>query len=230
MKSILSLLAATVLTAAGFQAAAQAWPNDPEAFDYGVEAGATKVADLSAATFQALGISKESSLTVPAVTVDGITWMSGEKNTGKYRPGRVIYNRVKSYELIPGTNTKVPSDVGIRFKINRPGTFKMYRSLAFQSLVWEGNEQKFIAVLATTKGGVTTAKTIYSVTPEASQISTSSSKANQSNDELCVVFEITEDMLKGIDGPATIYLWHRKDNDKGGLMLAYFSPRWTPAL
>ena len=73
MKFIWSLLAMTILTAGGFRASAQAWPNDPEAFDYGVEAGVTKVADLSAATFQALGISKESNLTVPAVTVDGMT-------------------------------------------------------------------------------------------------------------------------------------------------------------
>ena len=201
-------LAAALLVAGPFQANAQktVWPEDPGAFDYGVAAGVTKTANLSADAF------------------DNITWLSGEKNSGTYQGNRIVYNRVKSREVVAGV--KVPSDIGIRFKITRPGTFSMYPRFMYAK---DERAQKFIAVLVTTKGGVTSATQIFEETKSAENMSTSGRE--QSDPRFRITFKVTEEMLKGIDEAATIYFWHAADNaDHIGHMISYFPPKWTPSL
>lgn len=219
-------LAAALLVAGPFQANAQktVWPEDPGAFDYGVAAGVTKTANLSADAFEEWGVAKGENLPSPSVSVDNITWLSGEKNSGTYQGNRIVYNRVKSREVVAGV--KVPSDIGIRFKITRPGTFSMYPRFMYAK---DERAQKFIAVLVTTKGGVTSATQIFEETKSAENMSTSGRE--QSDPRFRITFKVTEEMLKGIDEAATIYFWHAADNaDHIGHMISYFPPKWTPSL
>lgn len=215
------LLAACMLAAGSFRASAQAWPDDPEAFDYGVKAGVTKTANIAVDAF---GIAKGDNLMTPSTTVDGITWLSADKNHGIHQGNRIVYNRVKAREVVAGV--KVASDVGIRFKINRPGTFSMYPRFMYAE---EGRMQKFVAVLVTTKSGVTTATTIFEETKDPENMSTVGKE--QTNAKLRIIFDVTEEMLSGIDEAATVYFWHQADNAENiGHMISYFPPKWTPAL
>ena len=88
--------------------------------------------------------------------------------------------------------------------------------------------QKFIAVLVTTKGGVTTATQIFEETKSAENMSTSGKE--QSDKKYRVIFDVTEEMLSGIDEAATVYFWHAADNAENiGHMVSYFPPKWTSA-
>lgn len=215
------LLTVTMLTVSGLWAQAQNWPNDPEAFDYGVAAGVTKTANIQISEF---GIEHKEKLPVPSITVDNITWLSGEKNGGTHFGNRIVYNRVKAYEKV--ADVKVASDIGIRFKINRPGSFSMYPRFMYAD---PEKVQKFIAVLVTTKNGVTTATKIFEQTKGVEDMSTSGKE--QTDPRFLVQFQVTEDMLSGIDSAATVYFWHKADNEGNiGHMVSYFAPKWTPAL
>ena len=215
------LAVAVMLTVGGVRAAAQsAWPNDQAAFDYGVAAGETKTADISVDLF---GIAAKEHLAVPSTVVDKITWLSAEKNAGTHMGNRIVYNRVKAYEQVAGM--KVASDVGIRFKINRPGTFDMYPRFMYAEAE---RAQKFIAVLVTTKGGETKATKIFEQTKAPEDMSTSGKE--QSDERFRVKFMVTSEMLAGIDEAATIYFWHKADNEGNvGHMVSYYAPKWTPA-
>ena len=214
------LLAVTLFTASGLWAQAQNWPNDPEAFDYGVAAGVTKTASIKA---DDMGVEPKGKLPVPSITFDGITWLSGEKNGGSHFGNRIVYNRVKAYEKV--ADVKVASDIGIRFKINRPGTFSMYPRFMYAD---PEKTQKFIAVLVTTKNGVTTARQIFDETKSADDMCTSGKE--QTDPRYLVRFQVTEEMLSGIDEAATVYFWHKADNEGNiGHMVSYFPPKWTPA-
>ena len=215
------LAAGLMLAAGGVKSAAQAaWPEDPEAFDYGIAAGTTKTANIALADY---GVPKGEKIPSPSIFVDNITWLSGEKNCGTFQGNRIVYNRVKAYEDAFGI--KVPSDIGIRFKINRPGTFSMYPRFMYAD---DERAQKFIAVLVTKKNGVTTARKIFEETKSAEDMSTSGKE--QSDKRYRIIFDVTEDMLEGIEEAATVYFWHKADNASNiGHMVSYFPPKWTPA-
>ena len=221
----LLLAAAFLLAAGGIKATAQTtWPEDPGAFDYGVAAGVTKTAKITTDLLEEWGVAKGERLPSPAISVDNITWLSGEKNSGTYQGNRIVYNRVKSREVVAGV--KVPSDIGIRFKINRPGSFSMYPRFMYAE---DERAQKFIAVLVTKKGGVESATQIFEETKPAENMSTSGRE--QADKKYRIEFEVTSEMLSGIDEAATVYFWHAADNpDNIGHMVSYFPPKWTPAL
>ena len=146
-----------------------------------------------------------------------------EQNGGQYQGNRIVYNRVKAREVVAGV--KVPSDIGIRFKINKPGTFSMYPRFMYDD---DERAQKFIAVLVTMKGGVTTATQIFEETKPAENMSTVGKE--QSDKKYRVIFDVTEEMLSGIDEAATVYFWHAADNAENiGHMVSYFPPKWTSA-
>ena len=220
------LTAVSLFAATGIYSAAQTvWPNDPEAFDYGVAPGQTKTADLSANALADWAVSKNDKLPSPFITVDNINWMSGEKNSGTYSaPPRIVYNRAKAYEKVAG-GVKVASDIGIRFKINKPGTFSMYPRFMYSD---DARAQKFIAILVTTKNGVPSATKIFEETKSAEDMSTNSKE--QSDPRYRITFDVTAEMLSGMDEAATIYLWHAANNPENiGHMVSYFPPKWTSA-
>ncbi len=222
---LVMILGSALFLTAGIQASAQTtWPNDPEAFDYNLAPGEVKKADLSPATMEQYGIGKNDKMPIPSVTIDNMTWLSSEKNSGVYNaPPRIVYNRVKAYETVAGV--KVASDIGLRFKINRPGSFSMYPRFMYAE---DGRAQKFIAVLVTKKNGAVTATKIFEETKSEDDMSTVSKEPKDAR--YFIRFDVTEDMLAGIDEAATIYLWHAANNpDNTGHMVSYFPPRWTVA-
>lgn len=203
-----------------------AWPSDENAFDYGMEPGASKDVSLDAALFTALGIASGQEFK-STIVVDKITWLAMEgTNSGTYKGDRITYNRRKKYEKL-ADNTQVASDMGIRFKILKPGTFRMFPRIAISSKVWAGSEQKFVAYLAVSKNGTVTASKILEYTPA----DVSKNADDKTNDEKCIIFEVTKEMLYGMDGAATIYFWHEMANTGNiGLQLDYYAPRWTSSL
>lgn len=203
-----------------------AWPSDESAFDYGMEPGASKNASMAEDLFAALGIASGDSFGANIV-VDKITWLAMEgTNTGQYKGDRITYNRRKKYEKL-ADNTQVASDMGFRMKILRPGTLRIFPRIAISSKVWEGSEQKFIAYLSVSKNGAITASKILDVTPTIVSKNTS----DKDNDDYCIIFEVTKEMLYGMDGAATIYFWHEAANASNtGLQLDYYAPRWTSSL
>ena len=105
-------------------------------------------------------------------------------------------------------------------------TSKMYPRFMYAE---EGRMQKFVAVLVTTKSGVTTATKIFEETKDPENMSTVGKE--QTNAKLRIIFDVTEEMLSGIDEAATVYFWHQADNAENiGHMISYFPPKWTPAL
>lgn len=225
MKRVKFILAvATLLAAAGIQSFAQSkYPNDPEAFDYGLAPGKTKTASISEEAMADWAVAKQDRLPSPSIVVDNITWLSAEKNSGTYMGNRIVYNRVKAYEKVAGV--KVASDIGIRFKINRPGTFSMYPRFMYAKTE---RMQKFIAVLETTRNGEKTLTRIFEETKPEENMSTSGKE--QSDPKYRIIFDVTEEMLAGTEGAATIYLWHAADNEENiGHMVSYFPPKWTSA-
>lgn len=204
-----------------------AWPEDSSALDNGVAAGVTKQASVARDSLDKHGVADGKTLPSP-LTIDGITWLSGSSNKGTYKGyERIMYNRVKSTEKVGVEQIAVANDIGFRFKITRPGKFKMFRRLSFSSSDFTAKPQKFIAVLAVTRNGVTNATKIYEHTPDPAYIKSSSS-TGRDDDNFYEIFEVDEDMLYGLTEPATIYFWHDKAlND--GLQLDYFPPSWTPS-
>lgn len=228
MKNIgkISIMVTSLLISAVIQAMAQdvVYPNDPEAFDYGLAPGQTKTANISAEALADWSVGKNEVLPPPSITVDNITWLASEKNSATYMGVRIVYNRVKAYEKIAGV--KVASDMGIRFKINRPGTFSMYPRFMYADAA---RAQKFIAVLVTTKNGVTTATRIFEETKPEEYMSTDV-REKRVDDKCRITFDVTPEMLSGLDGAATVCLWHAADNaENRGHMVSYFPPRWTSA-
>ena len=202
-----------------------AWPTDENAFDYGLEPGASKVAKMDAELFEAKGVALNASFIAPIV-IDGITWMAKDGNSGQYKGDRVTYNRRKSWETL-SDGTKVAADIGIRLSILRPGTFRIFPRIAISSKVWEGSEQKFTAVLAVSKSGEISASKILETTPTV----VSKNSSDQNDDAYCIIFTVTEEMLYGMDAPATLYLYHEANNSGNiGLQLDYYAPKWTSAL
>lgn len=225
MKHVKLFLAVAALFATALipSFAQSTYPNDPEAFDYGLAPGETKTASISEEALADWAVAREDKLPSPSIEVDNITWLSGEKNGGIYKGNRIVYNRVKAYEKVAGV--KVASDIGIRFKINRPGTFSMYPRFMYAKTE---RAQKFIAVLETTKNGVKTLTCIFEETKPEENMNTSGKE--QFDPKYRIIFDVTEEMLAGTEGAATVYLWHKADNAENiGHMVSYFPPKWTSA-
>lgn len=200
-----------------------AWPTDETAFDYGVAAGVTKTADIT--DYTPFGISGSGKQFSGDKTVDRITWRSkGYWYTGPY----MMYNRVKTWEdhtkdatwaATDGSTLKVATDSGLYFKINKPGTFSMDIRLAFNKTY---SEHGVTAYLVVPMNGVNMVTRVYYHVPTEEEF-TYPTKFN-------VNFEVTKDMLFGMEGPATIYIWHAVLTGATAYQFNYYAPSWTPSL
>lgn len=190
------------------------WPAETDAFDYGVKAGVAKTADISPDAFEEAGLDPGDSFSEPT-TVAKVTWLGATTNKGTYRGDRISYNKSKATTTLSG-GTAVASDIGFRFKINRPGAFRFSFKLNKTTDVWAGSEQKFVAVLQATYSGTPVVTTLFSGRPAGDN---------------SVSFAIPAESLCGIDSAATLYFWHEADNSSAtGLLLDYYPPVWTPEL
>lgn len=188
-----------------------AWPNDAASFDYGASMGRPKTADISPESFEAEEYDVGDSFSSP-VTVGNVTWLATPSNKGVYMGDRISYNKSKNTTTIAGS-TPVASDIGFRFKINRPGAFRFSFKLNKSTDVWSGKEQKFVAVIEMPFSTGSVVRTLYNQRPA---------------DDYSVTFEVPAEMLCGITAPATIYFWHESDNaSSASLLLDYYAPVWT---
>ena len=203
------------------------YPNDEAAFDYGVAAGTTKAGTLDPDyIYDTYEIEPGDKMSEP-MTVDKVTWLYGASNQGTYKGDCIMYNRRKGYENLTDGSTRVASDVGFRMKINKPGTFKFFFTLYKSTDTWEGKEHKFQIVLEKKINGAKKGEFIYNQRPEY----VAKSASSKTDPNYWITVEVTEDMLYGIEEPATLYVWHEMDNtNNSGIQLHYYPPTWTPAV
>ena len=202
------------------------YPNSEAAFDYGLTAGATKTGALDASyIYDTYDIDVGDQMD-GAMTVDKINWLYGASNKGTYKGDRIMYNRRKGWETL-SDGTRVSNDTGLRLQVNKPGTLKFFFHLYKTSDNWVGKEHKFQIVLETKKNGAKKCVWLYDQRPE----NIATKPADKSDSKYWISVDVTEDMLYGIEEPATIYLWHELDNDNNtGIQLDYYPPTWTSAV
>ena len=200
------------------------WPNDSDAFDYGLANNETRKAKLSGLS-GAEGISNNN-ITIP-VTADKVTY-HGPGIT--YNGNRVTLQQVSNYwsESYPNI---IPSQRCISFKINRPGTVRFYPAPASKDGDVLRVPTYYLAVVAT-RNGVTTAKIVDEVTPQV--MADGSVKENRTDtniysadwEKYWISLSVKESDISGIESAATVYLFHR--NPQVNTLLVHYWPiEWT---
>ena len=202
------------------------YPNDEGAYDYGVTPGTAKTGVLDV-DYIYDNYEIDAGDDMPsAMTEDKITWLYSKGNTGVYMGDFITYARRAGYETLSDGN-RVANDVGCRFKINKPGTLKFFCKLANKQ-TWAGNECRLQVALETKKNGAKKCEMIHDARPE--NIATKASE--KSDAKYWVSVDILEDMLYGIEEPATIYIWHELDvtDTSKKPKWDYYPPTWIPAV
>ena len=212
------------------------WPNDPEAYDYGLNVGQKHKASITKSNFGVDG-----SNNVPLVTVDRITY-GGVAGTGAMNHGG---NKVLSQKVADQWTTQYPNIIPasryFSFKINRPGTLRFYGTSASRDAIkdTDGNVigykvrvPTYYLAIITKKNGVTEASILQSITPEEYTDGCESVNRTDSNvysdayAKYWISFTITKDVLEGIEEAATVYLFHRNPA-VNTLNVHYWPLEWT---
>lgn len=201
------------------------WPEDPTAFDYGLDNGNSRRAEyLTKEEREAAGVVNNQKTTDPA-TLDGITYGPG----AVYQGNRMNYNKVNN-EWSEDYPNVIPSANYQSFKINRPGSVSF-----FQSLV-SGIDRipTYYMAVVTTVNGVKSAKIVDSYVPlETEVIDGKESSGRPGNPyaddtfkEYVITLTVAEEDLKGITEAATVYIYHRFTTGNTCAVL-YYPLAWT---
>ena len=200
------------------------WPNDEDAFDYGLEKGATRKASLASDLFSAYGVSASSRNIQSPVLIDGITY--GGPGLAYYG-NRVTMDKVASQwsEEYPDV---IPSQCYISFKINQPGTLTFYGA----PLSGADRIPTYYLAVVTKVGGKTSARIVTEYTP--TEIANGQDSANRTDANIYseawqkywISMSITEDDIKGIEEAATVYFFHR-NSTVNTLSVGYWPLEWT---
>lgn len=186
------------------------WPNDPTAFDYGMNAGASKTADMSGYINY---VGTEVSLTQP-VTLDKITYCGNES---RFRDKPCFNaNRAKVFTKVDGLDIPTTATQNMYFKINRPGTLSYFPRMTNVN----NNPRYVVALVKVTESG-TSAKYIFAGLPQTK----SSSESDKNKDECRITVNITEEDMEGITEAATVYVFHLDVGDVTG----YYPLTWKVA-
>lgn len=205
------------------------WPNDTDAFDYGLDAGQSRSAAYTATEFAKYGIdggnNEKRSINGP-VTVDGITYGG---------PGMSFYgNRMTTSKVKDQWSTEFPEIIPTQcyhsFKINRPGSVTFFQSLGTSV----ARIPTYYLAVVTNINGVTTAKVVDSFTPGADGVidgTVSSGRPGnpyQGDDykKYYVTLTISEEDIAGITSAATVYLYHMDTVNNTNSVL-YYPLIWT---
>ena len=211
----------------------QLWPNDPDAFDYGLKVGGKHKADITKSQFGVDG-----SNNVPLVTVDKITY-GGVAGTGamQHSGNRLLSQKVANQWVMEGI---IPSSRYFSFKINRPGTLRFYATSISRDPISGTNPVEYkvrvptyyIAIIAK-KDGVTSASILQSFTPEIYTDGNLTENRTDNNiykdpawEKYWLSFTITKEDLEGIDEAPTLYLFHRNPS-VNTLNVCYWPLEWT---
>ena len=198
------------------------WPNDTDAFDYGVGKGQSRTAEYVASELEAAGIKDGNKALNSPSTIGGITY--GGPGISYY--AKMSTNKVNAEWTSTYPNV-IPSQCYHSFKINRPGTLKFYFTLAANHI---DRIPTFYLAVVTTVGEVTSAKIVNTVKP-TNVTSTSPSGSPYTNDaysDYILTMTISEDDLKGITSAATVYLYHRY-TEGNTCTVNYWPLVWTPS-
>ena len=211
-------------TDCGTLPAKKPWPNDSDAFDYGLSAGSTRKANISGL------LGAQGAISEP-VLHNGVTYGG---------PGMNYYgNRILSQKVASEWSTEypdvIPASRYFSFKINRPGTVRFYPAPASK----DGDVLRvptYHLAVVTIVDGVTTAKIVRTFTPEASDIADGTISANRQDanvysddwQHFWVSIAISEEDIKGIDSATTVYLYHR-NTAVNTLAVNYWPLEWTVA-
>lgn len=188
------------------------WPNDIDAFDYGMSAGSSRTADMSGYINH---VATNAKLSKP-VTLDKITYCGGESSFREKPCFNANRAKGTAWEQISGLNIPTTENQNFFFKINRPGTISYFPRMSNIS----NNPRYVVALVKVTESG-TSAKYIFDGLPKTK----SSSESDKNKDECRITVNITEEDMKGITEAATVYVFHLDVGDVTG----YYPLTWKVA-
>ena len=198
------------------------WPEDEDAFDYGLNKGVQKTAEYPESERTTLGIASNyvladaTSVTLGKVTYYGKCTFYGNRWTTDSKPGPSVW--------MDGYTNVIPQNLCFSWKINRPGKFLYFPCVGNQTTIDRGVVYK-IAILKTV-GGDTTAEIVTTYTPTAEEFDITRQPWN--HEDMYLEFEITKDQILGIDEAATVYLWAAHPAGKLNVQIHHFPIKWTP--
>ena len=203
------------------------WPNDPAAFDYGIDQNESRRADYGSNQLP----SNTTGAIPSAMTVDDITYGPG----GTFWGNRVTVDQVKKHgadcwaedymNIVPVKNYH-------SFKINRPGTLTFYQACASKD---DGvlRVPTYYLTLVTTVNGVTTARIVDEVIPtEVTEARPGNAYEKDSTTgelkykDYFVTLTVSKEDMEGITEAATVYLFHQNPS-YNTLLVHYYSLTWT---
>ena len=186
-------------------AAADPWPSEATAFDYGLQPGVSRRASYDTEELKDYGVTSAAenrTITKPVIS-NNVTYGG---------PGLSFYGNRMSCEKFTTWSTDypnvVPANRYISFKINRPGRIKFYGA------PWGGTIPTFSLAVVKTVDGVTTAKVVQTLTPtEVADASVTENRtdSNINSDGWAKYWNtmtVSEEDIAGIDEAATVYLYH----------------------
>ena len=184
------------------------WPNDDDAFDYGLSKDVPKTADPK---YDSLTDGVEFADDVK-YTVDKVTYCG----KGTYKTDRWMIQTCYSFKS--GSGGVLPNNRYISFKINRPGTLQFFpRHNA-------GDKHPVIVVtVVMNKGGVESFHNLYSEAPA----NISANNGDKTNPTYILSIPISGTVLDGIDEAATVYIFHKTGESTTNIF--YYPLTWTPS-
>lgn len=205
------------------------WPNDEDAFDYGLDAEQSRRSAYISEEFAKYdidGADKNKRNIVGPVTVDGVTYGG---------PGLSFYgNRVTANKVKDQWSTEFPKIIPTQcyhsFKINRPGSVTFFQSISSGIT----RIPTYYLAVVTDVNGVTTAKVVDSFTPDASGVIDGSQSSGRPGNpyqgdtykDYYVTLTVSEDDIAGITSAATVYLYHM-DTVNNTNLVHYYPLIWT---
>ena len=182
------------------------WPNEPTAFDYGLQPGVARRASYDTEELADYGVASSPSdkraVNQPVIS-NNVTYGG---------PGLSFYGNRMVCEKVNSWTTAYPNVIPdkryISFKINRPGRIKFYGA------PWGGTIPTFSLAVVKTVDGVTTAKVVQTLTP--TEVADASQTENRTDSNINSdgwakywnTMTISEEDIAGIDEAATVYLYH----------------------
>ena len=205
------------------------WPDDPDAFDYGLDAEQSRRSAYISEEFAKYdidGADKNKRNIVGPVTVDGVTY--GGPGLSFYG-NRVTANKVKDQWSTEFPNI-IPTQCYHSFKINRPGSVTFFQSISSGIT----RIPTYYLAVVTDVNGVTTAKVVDSFTPDASGVIDGSQSSGRPGNpyqgdtykDYYVTLTVSEDDIAGITSAATVYLYHM-DTVNNTNLVHYYPLIWT---
>ena len=211
------------------------WPNDPEAYDYGLNVGDKHKASITKSSFEL----NSSNWLIGINTVDRISY-GGTPSGGGLQHGS---NKILSQKVASEWSTEypniIPSSRYFSFKINRPGTLHFYGTSASRDAIpntdpveYQVRVPTYYLAIIRKVNGVTQASILQTITP--TEYTDGNEVANRTDSNIYsdayakywISFTITGADLEGIEEAATVYLFHR-NTAVNTLNVQYWPLEWT---